>query len=281
MGDTAKLTRRAGIRPLCPIHFEGMSGSPDASLEFYSCERRGCELHWRSASDYFRLSQGQPSQQALEHVLCTKDGHGHKFISRKSGSKAIWECSVEGCLETEERPLRSKSQNGITKDLTQSVVAEVPSEKPRAIYDRVARKEGPATKKRPGWVWFICTWYAIIFVIAAVSMYLIFSGKLPKTPQMDAYIGSLSTSDYVLGVVGPLLSISAAATLFLLRKVATYLCWSSFALSVASHVWQYDLRGATGFHSTPAASAGALIGMGLHFAVCVYVQDLKKRGTLT
>jgi hypothetical protein len=281
MGDTTKLTRRAGIRPLCPIHFEGMSGSPDASLEFYSCERRGCELHWRSASDYFKLSQGQSSQPQLEHVLCTKDGHGHKFIARKSGSRAIWECSVEGCLETEERPLSSKSQNGITKDLTQSVVAEVPSEKPRAIYDRVARKEGPGAKKRPGWVWVISIWYTISFVVASLLAYMTFSGLIPSTPQLKAYIGGLTTIDYVFTVVQPLLSLSAAAALFLLRKQATYLFWLLFAVGVASHVWQFDLRsGAAGTNSTPGGSMGVFFAMGIQLAICVYVVNLKRQGTL-
>jgi hypothetical protein len=281
MGDTAKLSRRAGIRPLCPIHFEVMSGSADETLEFYSCRRPGCDLHWRSASDYFRLSQGQPSQQPLEHVLCTKDGHGHKFIARRSGSKAIWECPVEGCLETEVRPLPSKSQNGITKELTQSVAAGVPSERPRTIYDRGPGNGVPATKKRPGWVWVISIWFAISSVVASLLAYLTFSGVIPMTPQLKAYIGSLSTIDYVFTVVQPLLSISAAVALFLLRRQATYLFWLLLAVGVASHVWQYDLRiGITGSGSTPDASTGAFFAMGIQLAICIYVESLKRRGTL-
>jgi hypothetical protein len=281
MGDATKPTRRAGIRPLCPIHFEEMSGSADQTLEFYSCRRPGCDLHWRSASDYFRLSQGQPSQQQLEQVLCTKDGHGHKFIARRNGSKTIWECSVEGCLETEERPLPSKSQNGITKELTQAVVAGVPSERPRTIYDREAKIEGPATKKRPGWVWVISIWYTISFVVASVLAYLTFSGIIPMTPQLKAYIGSLSTIDYVFTVFQPLLSVSAAVALFLLRRQATYLFWLLLAVGVASRVWQYDLRsGITGVGSMPGGSTGAFFAMGIQLAICIYVENLKRRGTL-
>jgi hypothetical protein len=273
MGDTPKLSRRAGIRPL--------SGSADETLEYYSCPRRECDLHWRSASDYFRLSQGQPSQPQMEHVLCTKDGHGHKFIARRSLTKAIWQCSVEGCLETEERPLPSKSQNGIAKDLTQSVVAEVPSEKPRTIYDRGPGNEGPATKKRPGWVWVISIWFAISSVVASLLAYLTFSGVFPMTAQLKAYIGSLSTIDYVFTVVQPLLSVSAAVALFLLRRQATYLFWGLLGVGVASHVWQYDLRaGITGSGSTSDASTGAFFAMGIQLAICIYVEYLKRRGTL-
>ena len=282
MGHTAKLSRRAGIRPLCPIHFEEMSGSADETLEFYSCRRRGCDLHWRSASDYFRLSQGQPAQQQLEQVLCTKDGHGHKFIARRNGSQAIWECSVEGCLETEERPLPSKNQNGITKELTQSVVAGVPSERPRFTYDRGAKNEGPATKERPGWVWVISIWYAISFVVASLLAYLTFSGIIPMTPQLKAYIGSLSAIDYIFTVVQPLLSVSAAVALFLLRRQATYLFWLLLAVGVASHVWRYDLRsGIAGADSMPGGSTGVFFAMGIQLAICIYVQNLKRRGTLS
>ena len=281
MADTAKLSRRAGIRPLCPIHFEEMSGSADVTLEYYSCPRHGCDLHWRSASDYFRLSQGQPSQQQQEHVLCTKEGHGHKFIARKSMGRAIWECPVEGCLETEERPLPSKSQNGKAKELTQTVAADVPSESPRFVYDREAKGAGPATSKRPGWVWFISIWYTISFVVASLMAYLTFSGIIPMTPQFKAYIGGLTAVDYVFTAVQPLLSVSAAVALFLLRRQATYLFWSLLAVGVASRVWQYDLKSGTGVHSIPGGSPGVLFAIGIQLAICVYVENLKRRGTLS
>ncbi len=282
MGDTTKLSRRAGIRPLCPIHFDEMSGSADETLEYYSCPRRGCDLHWRSASDYFRLSQGQPSQQQQEHVLCTKEGHGHKFIARRSLTKAIWECPVEGCLETEERPLPSKSQNGKTKELTQSVAAEVPLERPRSIYDRGPGNDVRETKKRPGWVWVISVWYAISFVVASLLAYLTYSGIIPMTPQFKAYIGGLTAVDYIFTVVQPLLSVSAAVALFLLRRQATFLFWSLLAFGVASHVWQYDLRsGIAGAQSMPGGTTGVFFAMGIQLAICIYVENLKRRGTLS
>jgi hypothetical protein len=184
-------------------------------------------------------------------------------------------------LETEERPLPSKSQNGIAKDLTQSVVAEVPSEKPRTIYDRDAKIKGQATKKRPGWVWVISVWYTISFVVTSLLAYLTFSGIIPMTPQFKAYIGGLTAIDYLFTVVQPLLSVSAAVALFLLRRQATYLFWSLLAVGVASHVWQYELGSrTTGAQSMPGGGTGAFFAMGVQFAICVYVQNLKRRGTL-
>ena len=119
MGDVTKPRRRPGIRPLCPIHLKEMSGPIDETMDFYSCPKRGCELHWRAASDYFRFFQEKPYRtlpQLQEEVLCSKVGHGHKFIAKRRGSKAVWECSVEGCSETEERLLPPASLWDIPKE---------------------------------------------------------------------------------------------------------------------------------------------------------------------
>ena len=119
MGDITKSGRRAGIRPLCPIHLKEMSGPIDETMEFYSCPQRGCELHWQAAYDYFRFLQGKPFRtfpQLQEEVFCSKVAHGHKFIARVKWSKAVWECSVDGCSETEVRPLPPASLWDIPKE---------------------------------------------------------------------------------------------------------------------------------------------------------------------
>lgn len=108
MSETPKPRRRVAIRPLCPIHLDQMHGPVQGATEYYSCPRRGCELHWSPASDYFRFFQGAPFRtfpQLQEEVLCSKSGHGHKFIARTKWDRAVWECSAEGCPETEQRPL--------------------------------------------------------------------------------------------------------------------------------------------------------------------------------
>src|SRR5579863_1953165 len=112
MGDLINPKRRVGIRPLCPIHLEEMSGPTDETTQFFSCRRRGCDLHWSPSSDYFRFFEGKPFRtfpQLQEEVFCSKVSHGHKFIAKVKWSKAVWECSVEGCAETEGRPLPPSS----------------------------------------------------------------------------------------------------------------------------------------------------------------------------
>jgi hypothetical protein len=108
MGEITKPRRRSAIRPLCPIHLDKMSGPNQGKLEYYSCSRKGCDLDWSAESDYFSFYQDAPLRtflQLQEEVLCSKPVHGHKFIAKTKWGRAVWECSVEGCPETEQRPL--------------------------------------------------------------------------------------------------------------------------------------------------------------------------------
>jgi hypothetical protein len=142
--------------------------------------------------------------------------------------------------------------------------------------------EAPAAKKRPSWVWVISIFYALSFVWTVLSVYLIFSGSIPTTPEVKAYFGSLSAFDYGLATVQILVSLSATVALFLLRRLATYLFWSSLAVEVVWHVWHIALRGwITPIKSMTGASAEAFIGIGILLAVCVYSEKLKRQGTLT
>jgi hypothetical protein len=112
MGDVTKHKARKGIKPLCPVHQEEMSGPIDEAMEFYLCRRSGCEMCWRAVSEYFRFVREVPFRtimQMQQQVHCSKVGHGHKFLARVNGDRGVWECSIEGCSETEEKPLAPKN----------------------------------------------------------------------------------------------------------------------------------------------------------------------------
>jgi hypothetical protein len=112
MADASKPKRRAGIKPLCLIHQTEMSGPFDTVMEFYRCDDSDCEMCWRAVSEYFRFLKNVPAQPILfmqTRIPCSKIGHGHKFLARVSGNRGIWECSIEGCTESEERPLSPAS----------------------------------------------------------------------------------------------------------------------------------------------------------------------------
>ena len=284
MDDTTTPRRRAGIQPLCPIHLKGMSGPTGETMELYSCQKPGCELHWRAASDYFRFFQEKPFRtfrQLQDQTLCSKPGHGHKFIAGRMGNKTVWECSVEGCSETEEKPLPLTSVWEQPKELSRSAANAAPAGGPQSMYDRATRSGVPLTRKRPGWVWAICVMYATGFVGIALSLYMIWSGAIPMNPQIKQALENLSTFDYVVTIVQPLLSLSAAVALFLLRRQATYLFWSSFAFAIGANLWQFALKGGmTAVDATPGASTRAIVGLAVNFAVCLYAENLRMEGTL-
>jgi hypothetical protein len=260
----------------------------DGTMEFYSCETPGCELHWRATSDYFRFFQGKPFRtvrQVQEETLCPMPGHGHKFIARRKGNKAVWECSVEGCTETEEKLLSPARVWELPEDGSHSVAAAAApvtaDHLQRPLADPGAMKKVPATKKRPGWVWVISIYYTISFVVLGVFTMMILSGLLPMTPQLKAYFANLTALDYLLSIGQPFLSLSAAVALFLLSKKATYLFWASLVVAVASSLWHFAAKGGLAAHGAkPGTSMGALIGFGIQLAVCFYAESLRLRGTL-
>lgn len=133
------------------------------------------------------------------------------------------------------------------------------------------------TKTRPGWVWFICIWYTLPIVVTALLIYLLLSGSLPLTPQGKASLAKLTTFDYVFGIVQLLLALSAAVTLFQLRRQATYFFWVAFGVGIASNVYYFVLN--DGIRA--ATWTRLLIYFGIQFKVCVYCEVLKKEGTLT
>jgi hypothetical protein len=137
------------------------------------------------------------------------------------------------------------------------------------------------TKTRPGWVWIICIWITSGFVIYALLGYLYFSGSWPLTAQAKASIPKFSTFDMVTGIVGPLLAESAAVALFLLRRQATYLFWSSLGVGIISNVHHFVLNDGIRSNSIWQGRSGILISIGTQLAFSVYCEHLKRKGTLT
>lgn len=282
MDDANNPARRSGIQPWCPFHLEPMAALRDKSTDYYSCRRANCELHWRASSDYFRLLNGEPyrsPRQVQEETLCSKPGHGHKFISGTNYSNAIWECSVEGCTESEEKRIPAPEVWRIPKDWVRSAPAAIPAHSP--IPSRTAAIPAIARKKRPGWVWIISLFYALGFLALVRFIFMFVWGTLPVTAQLREYLAGLGTFGLFMGIMQPLTSVSAAAALFLLRKEATYLFWLSLSFGIVSGVWTYAIKsGVAGAHTGTASSTGALIGIAIQLGVCFYVQQLKLQGTL-
>jgi hypothetical protein len=135
------------------------------------------------------------------------------------------------------------------------------------------------TKPRPGWVWFISIWYTGGFVLGIVLTLLVWSGRLRLNPQGQAYFAKMTTLDIAFSVMQMLLVETAAITLFLLRKQATYFFWLVFGAGLASDFYYHILNHLP--RKSDVWGKNPLLYIGTQLAVCIYCQSLKWKGTLT
>jgi hypothetical protein len=137
-----------------------------------------------------------------------------------------------------------------------------------------------SARKRTGWIWAICIAYLVSTVWSLLSLYLIFTGKMQMTPSQRMYFSSFSQSDLVLSILIGLVNLCAIVALFRLRRIAFYLLATTFAASIVTFL----AHGATtGWFQTVGGSslAGAIIGLCISAAVCMYAWMLMRRGALT
>jgi len=113
-----------------------------------------------------------------------------------------------------------------------------------------------------------------------LSYSMLSSGVFSLNLEQQSYFDSLSTFDYTLSILTGVVGLLGAITLFLLRKIAFYLFSASLAINIlltASHILTKGWMAAM-----PKGGAfGAFVGMGLLLAICLYSQNLIKKGILS
>jgi hypothetical protein len=283
MDENKTPTRHAGVQPLCPFHLDAMLGPADKTTDYFSCRRPFCGARWGAATDYFRFLDAKPfrtPQQEQEETVCPQPGHGHMFISGLREDKAIWECSVEGCSETQEKRIPQPAVWAIPKDQSRSAAPSAISAQ-GVVPNRGVVNPARGARKRPGWVWIISLFYALGFLALVRIILMIASGALPVNAQFKQYIANLGTFGFFMLIFQPLVSLTAAVALFMLRKEATTLFWLLLGFAVISNLWAFAMKsGITGGHAKPVSLTGAVIGIGIQLIVCLYARQLKVQGTL-
>ena len=102
------------------------------------------------------------------------------------------------------------------------------------------------------------------------------------TPEAKAYVESLTSIDYAMTAIQGLISLSAAVSLFLLRKEAYYLFWLSLVTLIPMTLWHvFGRQWLSAMESIKGATPGAISGLVILIAVCLYVTRLRKSGKLT
>jgi len=132
---------------------------------------------------------------------------------------------------------------------------------------------------RPLLVWLISIYFFLSASWTITSLLLIMTGAVPLSPAQKSYFESLNAADYLLTIIGALLSISAAISLFLLRKAAYYLFCASLAFNMAFTIWHIISRHWLSVIGI-GGLAGAAVGWLILFAICLYTARLAAQGTL-
>jgi hypothetical protein len=133
--------------------------------------------------------------------------------------------------------------------------------------------------QRPGLVLGFSIFFTLWPGWTLLSLLLVSTGVVPLTPAQVAYFDSLSPLDYVLSVSIGLTSIGGAITLFLLRRVAFHLFAAALGAKLLLTCWRVAADGFVGALGN-AALFGAVIGLGLLFAVVAYSRRLLQHGVL-
>ncbi len=133
--------------------------------------------------------------------------------------------------------------------------------------------------KKPFGVWLISLFYAFSTIYTLLSMALLLTGVIPMTEGMRIYFANLTALDWLLTAVLSLLTITAAVSLFLLRKIALPLFCINFVSNFSMQLWHTLTKGLPAAMPT-GGLVGAFIGSLLVGAAAIYVWRLKRKGIL-
>lgn len=134
-------------------------------------------------------------------------------------------------------------------------------------------------RRRPIGVWIIFGFYLLSAGFSLLSTALVFSGVIPVTPSQSAHLSSLSAIDWICSIGIGVVSLSAALSLFLLRRISVGLFTAALALNLTYTAIQIlttnwlEAIGGPGF-------LGMLIGWTILVFVILYARKLAKRGVL-
>ncbi len=135
------------------------------------------------------------------------------------------------------------------------------------------------TSKRPKWVWAIAIFYVFSIIFTSYSFYAVYKGLIPLNEAQQKYFSNLGIIDYAITVISALLSIAAATTFFMLKKITIKIWAASFIFGIITQI--YSALGSNYLEVMKASdNIGALIGITITIAIYFYAKRLNARGYL-
>ena len=145
--------------------------------------------------------------------------------------------------------------------------------------DQTIKSDKP---RRPKLVWAICIWYLFSVAWMGISFWMLVTRRIDMPPATDAYLANLSMIDLALSLVGIVLTLATVVSLFLLRKIASRLLATLFALGLLATVKAaFDPMWIASMKETPAGFIGMLIGWTVMVIIIKYQLHLEDKGILT
>ena len=136
------------------------------------------------------------------------------------------------------------------------------------------------TNKRPKWVWVITITFVLSSVYTVYSIYAVKNGLVSLDEAQKEYFARLGFIDWGISAITALLNVTAAITLFMLKKITVKIWAAAVTVAIFSHV--YSLLFTNYFESMPASGViGAFTGLLIVIAIYFYTRRLNARGVLS
>jgi len=146
--------------------------------------------------------------------------------------------------------------------------------------DAENNKEVIDTSKRPKWVWAITIWYAFSFLSVIYSFYAINIGQIPLNEVQKEYFANVGVIDMVITFISSLLAITAAITLFMLKKITIKLWVAVFSFAIFAHL--YSILTSNYLEVLDEAGVfGIIFGTTIIVLIYFYAKRLNARGYLS
>jgi hypothetical protein len=134
----------------------------------------------------------------------------------------------------------------------------------------------PATPgKRPGLVWVILGFYGIGLLLAAVTLFAVFTKALRLPPGDAAFYANFGVANFLGLALSAVLGVCSMIQLFRMRKNAAYFVTAVFAVTMVKEVWYLPKLISLG-HGWVMHVVSACISL---WFVC-YVWHLRRAGML-
>ena len=148
-------------------------------------------------------------------------------------------------------------------------IADVQEQKPR---------QGPIlwTFKRPALVWAFTLYFLYSSVFEASRTYGIWAGNFGE--DLQASYDGLTVVDWMMWGALILLTLSATAALFFLKRIAVNLFVFVLAINILTLLYQMTIG--SGIAAGEVSGVGVVMGFGIYVLTCAYAFSLRVTGVL-